>query len=181
MVTNSCREKVIAVLCVVALAMIFAGCRKKTDDQADQQAPGATEGLVVEIGVGIGPVKFGMSKGQIVEHFGEPNKIEGRDVALDYISSKGLGFLMHPLKGLINIDCWSDEYPFPSKKIRTFAGGTKEGVKMGASRKGIEAAYGKPSRVTAQGELTMLQYDDRRAIFTLKANRLVKFSTYAPN
>ena len=179
MARNSYQEKATVILCVAAFLFVVTGCKKKTDDQASQQAPGPAEGLVVELGIGIGPVKFGMSKNQVIEHFGEPDKKEGKDVGLDYIASKGLSFLLHPTKGLVSIDCWSKEYPFPLAEIATFTGRTKEGLAIGASRKEIETTYGQPSSVNTQGPLTVLQYDNVAAIFTLKSNRLVKFSTYA--
>ena len=181
MAGNDCLKGAIVILCVAALLFISTGCKKKTDDQVSQPAPGAGEGLVVELGVGIGPVKFGMSKDQIIENFGQPDKTEARDMGLDYIASKGLSFLLHPTKGLISIDCWSKEYPFPLAEIATFTGRTTKGLAIGASRKEIETTYGQPSSVTTQGPLTFLHYDDSGALFTLKSDRLVKFSTYALN
>jgi hypothetical protein len=181
MAANKYQKRAIAILCVAAFLFVSTGCKKKTDDQADQQVAPVEHGLVVELGVGIGPVSFGMSKDQVIEHFGQPDKIEGKDLGLNYISSKGLSFLLHPVKGLISIDCWSKEYPFPLAEIATFTGMTKQGIAMGASRKEIEAAYGQPTRVTTQDPLTVLQYDDFQALFTVKSNRLVKFSTYALN
>jgi hypothetical protein len=179
---NDYQQRAVVILCLAAFLSISTGCKKQTPGQPRQETTsGPAGGMVVEVGVGIGPVKFGMSKKQVIEHFGQPDKIEGKDMGLNYVSSKGLGFLLHPLKGLINIDCWSQEYPFPFGDISTFTGATKEGIKMGASRKEIEAAYGQPSSATTQDPLTTLQYDNVRAIFTLKADRLVKFSTYAPN
>jgi hypothetical protein len=175
MAGNNYRRSAVAILYAAAFLFISTGCKKQTPSQA----PGPADGLVVELGVGIGPAKFGMSKDQVIEHFGQPDKIEGKDVGLDYIASKGLSFLLHPAKGLISIDCWSKEYPFPLAEIATFTGRTKEGLTMGASRKEIEATYGQPDSATAQGPLTVLQYDDIAALFTLKSDRLVKFSTYA--
>jgi hypothetical protein len=181
MAANNYPKRATVILCVAAFLFISTGCKKKTDDQVGQQVPGLASGLVVELGVGVGLVKFGMSKDQIIEHFGKPDRIEGKDVGLDYVASKGLSFLMDPAKGLIGIDCWSKEYPFPLAEIATFTGRTKKGVAMGASRKEIETTYGQPSNVTTQGPLTELHYDDSRALFTLKSDRLVKFSTYALN
>lgn len=177
MAENNYRRSAVAILCAAAFLFISTGCKKQTSSQA----PGPDEGLVVELGVGIGPAKFGMSKDQVIEHFGQPDKTEGKDVGLDYIASKGLSFLLHPAKGLISIDCWSKEYPFPLAEIATFTGRTKQGIAMGARRKEIEATYGTPTSVTAQGPLSVLQYDDFGVLFTLKSNRLVKFSTYALN
>jgi len=181
MAGNTYQKGTIVLLCAAAALSISTGCKKKTDDQVDEHAAAPEAGLVVELGIGIGPVKFGMSKDQVIEHLGEPDKIEGKDMGLDYISSKGLSFLLHPTKGLISIDCWSKEYPFPLAEIATFTGRTKQGIAMGASRKKIEAAYGQPSSVATQGPLTVLQYDDLQVVWTLKADRLVKFSTYASN
>lgn len=181
MTRNKYIKSTVAILWVATFLFISTGCKKETPGQARRQAPGPAEGLVVELGVGIGPVKFGMSKDQVIEHFGKPDKIGGKDMGLDYISSKGLSFLVHPAKGLISIDCWSKEHPFPLAEIATFTGRTKQGIAMGASRKEIEAIYGKPSSVTAQGPLTVLQYDDFAVFFTVKSNQLVKFSTYALN
>ncbi|OHB64407.1 MAG: hypothetical protein A2168_07330 [Planctomycetes bacterium RBG_13_50_24] len=52
-------------LCLVTLI----SCNEK----ADEEAPVGE--LIIEPLVGIGPVKFGMSKEDVIKHFGPPDKV----------------------------------------------------------------------------------------------------------
>ena len=63
-------------LCLAALP----GCGKKV---AQEELP---DMLVIEPLVGIGPVKFGMSRAEVIEHFRQPDKIfEGPLTKLHYV------------------------------------------------------------------------------------------------
>ena len=184
MTYNFHQIKTFLILFVTALTFIPAGCKKQTPPSAVQeQAPPppkkeeshvtTVETLVIEPGVGIGPIKFGASKEEVIKNFSQPDKIEGNGAGLNYISSKGLSFLVHPSGGVRVIDCWSKEYPFPFVKISHFAGKTKEGIAMGATREQIVAAYGEPDEVTNQDPMIMLHYIKLRTNFMIWQNKLV--------
>jgi hypothetical protein len=97
--------------------------------------------------VGVGPVKFGMSRWQVMEVLGKPERTEGSGVAIYYLTSKGVHILIDPRRGVRSIECWSAEYPKPFPGTVTFSGKTDKGIGMGASREEIVAAYGEPERV----------------------------------
>ena len=97
-------------LCLVTLI----GCNNKSDEEAS-----AGE-LIIEPLVGIGPVKFGMSKEEVIKHFGPPDKVFADGTKLNYVSSRGLSFTIDSELGLQEIGCWS-EGMLPSR-VTTFIG-----------------------------------------------------------
>ncbi len=160
-------------LCLVALV----GCGKKT---AEDEPP---DKLIIEALVGIGPVRFGMSKDEVIKHFGQPDKILGKGTELNYVSSRGLGFTVDAELGMQKIKCWSDNWPTRLPfAVTTFAGSTKEGIGMGATREQIVAAYGQPDRTTtdAKGYFENLHYDKLRIKFTLWQDKLTSMILEAP-
>jgi len=184
------QKRIILILSAAALVFTLSGCKKQPSPPPEEQtSPPSTaketphtvpQTMVIEPGVGIGPIKFGMTKEDLIKNLGEPDKIEGNGVGLNYVSSKGLSFLVHPVRGVQAIDCWSKEYPFPFATITTFTGKTKEGIGMGASREQIEAAYERPDQVTTQGPLTTLRYNKLQMHFMLMQGKLVSIKMEAP-
>jgi hypothetical protein len=160
-------------LCLAA----WVGCGKKAGEEEPRDE------LIIEPLAGVGPVRFGMSKDQIIEHFGQPDRIfEGQVTKLNYVSSRGLNFAVDAELGLQEIGCWS-EGMLPSR-ITTFAGTTKEGIGIGASEEEIVAAYGQPdSTSTASSPIGIIQnlhYDKLRARFSLKEGKLMSMVFEAP-
>jgi len=179
------RQRAVIVLCLLALAVTVCGCRKKEPEPPEARglrqsqptgAGGRSDLLVVQLGLGIGPVRFGMSKEEVVKHFGEPDGIDGGGMSLNYIASKGLSFLVDSSRGVRGIDCWAKEGLPPGTEAGDFAGSTKKGIVMGAGAEQIASAYGRPDRVTDAGSMTILYYNKLRCFFTLKEDRLVKLS-----
>ncbi len=66
------------------------GCGKNADKDK------LPDDITIEVLVAIGPVRFGMSKGEIIKHFGQPDEISGKGTELSYVSSKGLSFTVPP-------------------------------------------------------------------------------------
>jgi hypothetical protein len=137
--------------------------------------------------VGVGPVKFGMSKeqvmevlGQPMEVLGQPERMEGGGVALYYLTSKGVHFLVDPRRGVRSIECWSAQYPRPYPGMVTFSGKTDKGIGMGASRDEIVAAYGEPERSDSQGVFDNLRYSQLGMTFVLTEGRLVNLKVGGP-
>lgn len=175
---NKYFKKAFVILCAAIVVFTLAGCKKDAPapDSEDETATGPSEELVIELGVGVGPVRFGMSKEEVIKHLGQPDKgIEelGQDtVRLDYISSRGLNFGLHPTVGVNYIKCYSKEYPGISH-VATFAERTTKGVAMGASRNQIVTAYGEPDSTDSTGPFTILYYDNLRSEMIITNDRLV--------
>lgn len=182
MAGNKYSKKAIVVLYAAVFVLILTGCAKETptEDNEDETAAGPNEALVVELGIGIGPVKFGMSKEEVIENFGEPDEVEGRGQGLNYFASRGISLFVPPSRGVLAIDCWSDKYPSPFTKISNFAGKTKEGIGMNASRAEIVAAYGEPDRTTSNGPMTTLHYEKLRVQFVIMHDKLINLKINAP-
>ncbi len=159
----------ILLLSLITLSLAaLAGCGKKA---GEEEPP---EELVIEPLVGIGPVRFGMTNDQIIEHFGQPDRtFEGKLTKLNYVPSRGLSFAVDAELGLQEISCWS-EGMLPSR-VTTFAGKTKEGIGIGASEEEIVAAYGQPDRTSmdSRGIIQNLHYDKLSAKFSLKEGKLM--------
>jgi len=158
-------------LCLV----VWIGCGKKAGEE------GPSEELVIEPLVGIGPVRFGMTNDQIIEHLGQPDRtFEGEVTKLHYVPSRGLNFVVDAELGLQEIGCWS-EGMLPSR-VTTFAGTTKEGIGIGATQEEIVAAYGQPDRTStgSRADLESLHYDKLQAKFTLKDGKLMSMTLEAP-
>jgi hypothetical protein len=168
------REILLLSLLTVPLVVLI-GCGKKT---AEDELP---DKLTIEPLVGIGPVRFGMLKDEVMEYFGQPDTIfEGKVTKLTYVPSRGLSFAVDAEHGMNEISCWS-EGMLPSR-VTTFAGRTKEGIGIGATQEEIVAAYGQPDRTsTGSRELVEnLHYDKLQAKFTLKEKRLMSMILNAP-
>ncbi len=110
-----------------------------------QQTPPPKKDLLapeVIPGVGLGPVKFGMSKEEVIKLLGKPDVEE--KTTIQY-SSRGYACSISPRRGLMMIQCFSQQgFAF---KVRDFAGKTKEGIGIGSSLKNLEKAFGKPTAV----------------------------------
>ena len=177
MAGNKYPKKAFLILCAAIVVFTLAGCKKETPapDSEDEIAASPSEALVIELGVGVGPVRFGMSKEEVIKHLGQPDKIEAvmQDVVrLDYISLRGLLFGLNPTVGVNYIKCYSKEYPGYSH-VATFAERTKKGVAMGASRNQIITAYGEPDSTDSTGSFTILYYDNLKSEMIITNDRLV--------
>ena len=179
---NKYFKKAFVILCAAIVVFTFADCKKETPapDSEDEIAASPSEdpvvepseALVIELGVGVGPVKFGMSKEEVIENLGEPDEVTANGQGLDYISSRGLLFGLNPTVGINYIKCYSEGYPDYSH-VTTFAEKTKKGVAMGASRNQITAVYGEPDRTASKEPFTILYYDNLRSEMIITNDRLV--------
>lgn len=185
MAGNRYSKKAFLIICAVTVVFTLAGCKKETPamDSEDETTANPSEDLVVEaseapvieLGIGVGLVRFGMSKEEVIKHLGQPDKIDELmqdTVRLDYISSRGLNFGLNPTVGVNYITCHSKEYPGYSH-ITTFAERTKKGVAMGAGLNQIITAYGEPDRTASKGSFTILYYDNLRSEMRITNDRLV--------
>jgi len=169
----------ILLLSLLTLSLLaLVSCAKKVDKDEPRDE------LIIEPLVGIGPVRFGMSKDEVIKHFGWPDKTySGEKTKLSYVASKGLGFTIHAELGLQMIQCWSKNWPTELPfAVTTFAGRTKEGIGIGATREEIVAAYGQPDRTTTDAKeyFENLHYDKLRTKFTLWQDKVTSMTLEAP-
>ncbi len=166
----------LSLLMVSLLALV--SCAKKVDEDESRDE------IIIEPLVGIGPVRFGSSKDQVIEHFGRPDKVMAEGTKLNYVASKGLGFTVDSELGLQMIQCWSDNWPTKLPfAVTTFVGRTKEGIGIGATQEEIVAAYGQPDRTgtdSYKGVIQGLDYDKLRIKFSLWQDKLISMTLEAP-
>lgn len=136
--------------------------------------------MQIEPFTGVGPVKFKMSKEEVMEVLGQPERMEGGGVALYYLTSQGISLLVDPTRGVRSIDCWSAEYPNPFPGLVTFPGKTEKGIGMGATREQIVAAYGEPGGGPPTAGLETLRYNQLGMSFVLSQGRVVSIKIMAP-
>ncbi len=132
---------------------------------------------------GIGAVKFGMTREQIIEILGEPDQFLGKH-CLDYSSTVGLSLLVHPKRGLLAIDCWSqdedsDEGIFGG---RDFAGKTHEGIGINSTKNEIIRQYGNEFEeyLHKSPDIFALRYPQLNTIFKLRNNKVIHISLDMP-
>ena len=172
-------EKEILLLSLLMVSLLaLVSCAKKVDEDESRDE------IIIEPLVGIGPVRFGMSKDQVIEHFGRPDKVMAEGTKLSYVASKGLGFTVDSELGLQMIQCWSDNWPTKLPfAVTTFVGRTKEGIGIGATQEEIVAAYGQPDRTgtdSYKGVIQGLDYDKLRIKFSLWQDKLISMTLEAP-
>ncbi|HEX3857027.1 MAG TPA: hypothetical protein VHY30_07010, partial [Verrucomicrobiae bacterium] len=143
---------------LVAAAFFAGGCSK----QSAHGSWSSSESIVVEPGVAIGSVHSGMTIQQVMAELGQPDQtvvsaspeING---ALDY-TNIGLSVIPGGDGVVRNVG------------VRPpFAGHTKEGIGMGASRADIIKAYGEPTATKLiQPDSEVLRYDSLGVRFQLQ-------------
>jgi len=101
------------------------------------------EELVLRPGIGIGELKFGDSREQIVRALGQPQGAlrAGTSELLQYASA-GITLAVEDQFGLQAILA-SGPSIVSAPKFRPFAGSTDKGARIGSTRTEIEATYGK--------------------------------------
>lgn len=132
--------------------------------------------MLIEPGVGVGPVKLGMKMEEVRKLFGEP------DVRIaNTMQYNKLGFAILPKKptevGAIMMGDSGGSF-----LVDAFKGETQDGIRMGSSRQAIVDVYGEPVRSPvdkftvaeeAKQGVESLHYRDLGLRFVLKDGRLV--------
>jgi outer membrane lipoprotein-sorting protein len=98
---------------------------------------------VLHPGLGLGPIRFGMSREQIESLIGKPDSYESDQTSLLYYS-RGFTLSVSHRSGLKGIHCLSHELEM--HRLRVFAGKTKEGIGIGSTLHDVEKVFGKPDR-----------------------------------
>lgn len=147
---------------------------------ADESTSATAAGsLIITPLVGVGELKFGMSKDQAIEVLGEPERMQV-PMCLEYIS-KGM-MVMTPgdspdeyaVSGLLfSVSSAPDGSPGKCEYK------TADGIGMGSTLEDLQKAFGKPSAVQNVGPRLQVDYMAIGASFTLSKNRVVHMAFYA--
>jgi outer membrane lipoprotein-sorting protein len=137
--------------------------------------------LVVTPLVGLGPVKFGMSRTEVEQLLGKPDAAEERGqngyIHMNY-GSRGFFIGVSKQFGVTTISCVAQKVM--ATRVRDFSGKTDKGIALGASMADILRAYGEPvSKETNMGT-TYLRYNKLEAEFTLHSDRLLQMMFNRP-
>ena len=165
----------IAILVVVGAFVLFWFFGTERVEKGAEQGTVSISDLLIVPRVGMGPIKFGMSKDEVIKHFGRPDFAHG--IILTY-AAKGVEFVIKEPRGVTSIIGCAKECFFGSRAERLakdFEGATDKGIRIGASEKQIVAVYGQPLRRRIDGSQVTLRYKDQGPfVFTLESGRLIK-------
>jgi hypothetical protein len=149
------------------LALLLSGCSK-------HRTLASSESFTVEAGASIGPVHSGMTMQQVTDVLGEPSRtLKG---VLEY---QKLGLVILPEKeGLVGIVmCVS--HGGGGEVIHSFAGHTKEGIGIGASKAEVIKAYGTPPDIESHTNYEHLIYYKTHGInFVIKNDKVDEISVF---
>ena len=136
------------------LASLFAGCSKKP---ALPTMPvwSANSTIAINPIITIGSLHSGMTIQEVIAELGQPTRTNAAGLEFS-----GFGLFVTPANGEMTL--------FPP-----FAGRTKEGIGMGASRADVVRAYGEPpiSKITKPG-FELLRYDSLGIKFQIHDGRV---------
>jgi hypothetical protein len=115
--------------------------------------------LVVVPLVGIGPVKFGMTRPEVEKLLGKPDAVQelGKSgyVDLNY-GSRGFFLGVSKKLGVVTISCVAQKVM--ATRVRDFAGKTDKGVGLAARIADVIQTYGQPNRKETKMGSTYLSY-----------------------
>ena len=152
----------IPTIILALLVSLFSGCSKRPTTAAWS----SSASIVIEPGVAIGTMHSGKAISQVIAELGQPDQtvvstapeING---ALDYTN---IGLSVMPGRGGVVHDVG----------VRPpFAGRTKEGIGMGASRADVIKAYGEPTAAKQmQPDSEVLRYEPLGVRFQLQDDKV---------
>jgi outer membrane lipoprotein-sorting protein len=131
-------------------------------------------------GVGVGPLKFGMTESEVVEVLGEPRsqRAAAKGQLLDY-GAEGLYLEVSGEEGLRAIHCISQlAYGFD---VRTFSGKTDNGIGIGASLQQVREAYGEPVQEYQNSGIALMQYVSPVVAFKFREGKLSEVILVTPS
>lgn len=134
--------------------------------------------LTVTPHVGIGPVKFGSSRDEVIKLLGKPDKEDSMNLIY---ASQGFEIGVKQGQGVAVVSCYDKKFyqrSMVEKIARDFQGATDKGIKLGASQEQIIAVYGNPAKQKANGNQGKLMYPDQGLFFEIENNRLTKMMVF---
>lgn len=131
--------------------------------------------------VGIGPVRFGMSRDEVEKLLGKADSVKevGQNGYVDMnYGSRGYFLGVSKSLGVVLISCVAQEVM--AIRVRSFTGKTDKGISLGASLADTIKTLGAPdSRETNQGS-TYLSYDKLKTNLTFFGDKLVQMQFSRP-
>jgi beta-lactamase regulating signal transducer with metallopeptidase domain len=166
---KTARLGLVGFLSIILAAAILLPMAKSTSP------PEIDVDLTVTPLVGIGSVKFGMSKAEVIAVIGKPEKIQDNGASFIYYS-KGMSIGFGKISGVNNFNCYTKKAVWPALlKVRDFVGSTEQGIKMGSTENEIVAAFGTPKKRVVDGAQVTLEYKDIGLHFILLKDKLLQF------
>lgn len=165
-----------SILALVVCMLIIFGCKQKSDHLS------SGSNMQVELGVGLGTVKFGMTEDEVIKHFGKPERIEkhGENKTMMLYLSEGFGIYVFKEHGVQSFTFTTQKILTSALKTNNFKGTTKEGIGIGASEAQIEAAYGKPTESSIQSGRKTLSYKALGIDFIMLSDKVAQFTIRIP-
>ena len=173
---------IIAILCIVGYFLLGKGDNKGEDAETHtRQSSVDINNLIVTPGVGIGPVRFGMTKDEVIKLLGKPDVARGSN--LIYLS-KGFEFMVMEPGGVRTISCCAKQCyggSMQAKNADDFRGATDKGIRIGSTESQVIAAYGNPTR-RGKGLRggPSLRYKNLGTSFEFQNGKLVQFMLSKP-
>lgn len=137
--------------------------------------------LVVTPCVGLGPVKFRMSREEVEKLLGKPDSVSQPSttgaVDMSY-ASRGFFVIAGPKLGVVSFTCVDQKVM--AVRVRNFSGKTDKGIALGATAAEIIRAYGEPDSKETNGDLTSLSFNKLHAMFSLVDDKLVQMIFNVP-
>jgi hypothetical protein len=125
--------------------------------------------LIVELGVGVGDLKFGMTRAELEKVMGKPDRAQG--MALEYLD-KGMAILGSRTSA-VSVVLFGDMNNAKSPLVQACKYRTSKGIGMNSTLNEIKEAYGDPSSIEPLGKGQVLSYKAIGARFTLIDGKVI--------
>ncbi len=168
------------ILLATVLALPFSGCSEKDPEpESGEKSPRAqasdggeqAEAMLIRPGLGVGPVRFGMTIGEMKECLGEPD-----------IAATGVSFVYADLgievvtrdEQVHSINCVDHIKDAP--EVKACQHKTSEGIGIGSTESELIAAYGEPYKRGSSG----LMYNELGMRFELDEDQVKLIGVLKP-
>lgn len=127
---------------------------------------------------GIGQLKFGMIKDEVVKIMGEPEQKTDKDQSFIY-GSMGFSLGFSRQGYLYSFNCYTKKAVWPLLLIvNDFPGQTDKGIKFGSNENEIITVYGPADKRDVNGKQVTLTYQDQGFYFYILKDKLVQFGMH---
>ncbi len=152
-------KKSLSLLALLGALSLVASCSRSAPSVSMKIIPG----------IGVGPIKFGMTMDEVKKTLGQPDPVAGKP--LQYLSL-GLSVIPSSKDGTVGAIMMGDTGG--GQLVERFKGVTTNGIGMKSTRQEIVAAFGQPeSAKSTEDGLEDLGYDLGRTRFVLRGGRVV--------
>lgn len=167
-----------AALATLAFFLITAGgCGGKTTGAADKA--NSHSRFLIKPGVGVGEVKLGMMRAEVVSRFGNPDHQTG---TIAYYLDFGM-IVNYDAQEMVSKVVCGTPIRMEFMKLAPFKRSTEEGIRIGSSRKDVVDAFGNPPKsFIPPGDATAetLSYESLGLILLLDDGKVRLFRVVPP-